>query len=119
MSTLWGLHQTRRSASTAEMHAGRATDRAGLLTQEVRHLQERVSQLALVSEALWTLLRDQTGWTDDVLMERVRAIDLVDGHLDGKVVRPPASCPKCQRTLSPRHQHCIYCGAQVERSPFG
>ncbi len=119
MSTLWSLHHQRRSASAAEIHADRAADRVGVLTQEIRHLQARVGQLAMVSEALWTLLRDQTGWTDDVLLERIRAIDLLDGQLDGKVVRPPAACPKCQRTLSQRHQHCIYCGAQVERGPFG
>lgn len=92
--------QARRAASTTEI------------------LQGQVDRLALAVEALWTLLRDSTGITDEQLRARIKEIDLSDGKLDGKVTRAPSKCPDCGRTVAKRHLRCIYCGKELEGSPL-
>ena len=85
----------------------------------VRALQDDIERLLMITEALWQILKEQHGYTDDELMRRVTMIDLQDGKLDGKVAKaPPAECPKCGRMLNKRHSTCIYCGEPVVQSPF-
>ncbi|MFV1959319.1 MAG: hypothetical protein ACC662_07885 [Planctomycetota bacterium] len=100
-----------RSAAQAEGQAQRATT-------SVTELEARLDRLALLTEALWTLLRERVGMTDEELLDRVREVDLSDGVLDGKVRHGSAPCPQCGRMLSHRHLRCIYCGAQARRAPF-
>jgi hypothetical protein len=104
-------HQASRDAARAEGAAGRSLG-------AVHTLEARLERLALITEALWTLLRERVGMTDEQLLERIREVDLSDGVLDGKVRRGTSECPACQRVLSKRHSHCLYCGAEVEREPF-
>lgn len=91
------------------------TDRVG---RAVEQLEQRIDRLSLVNEALWTLLRERVGVTDAELLERIREVDLSDGRLDGKVRRKPVDCPGCKRTVSNRHDRCLYCGQDIERGPF-
>lgn len=106
-----GAHQASQSAAQAEGAAGRSLS-------AVHSLETRLERLALITEALWTLLRERVGMTDDELLDRIRDVDLSDGVLDGKVRRGIADCPGCHRVLSKRHDRCIYCGAEVMRPPF-
>ena len=77
-----------------------------------------LDRLALVTEALWTLLRERAGLTDQQLVERIQEVDLSDGQLDGKVRRPPVDCPACSRKVSRRNRRCLYCGAELPSLPF-
>jgi hypothetical protein len=80
-------------------------------------LRERLDRQALMSMALWSLMKDQFGLTDEQLLSRIQDIDLSDGKLDGKVMQGVTDCKKCKRSLSPRHAKCIYCGAVRETLP--
>ena len=71
-----------------------------------------------MTEALWMLLRDRFGVTDDELFKYVRELDLSDGTLDGRVAKPGSACTECKRTVGKRHTQCIYCGTPIEREPF-
>ena len=102
----------------AARQATQAKGAAGRSLSAVNHLEARLERLALLTEALWTLLRERVGMTDEELLERIRDVDLSDGVLDGKVRRGTSECPGCQRVLSKRHDRCIYCGAEVTRPPF-
>jgi ribosomal protein S27AE len=82
-------------------------------------LEDKVDKLALICRAMWELLRDKYGLSDEVLLNKVKEIDLLDGVLDGKVHLKPKACPKCGRLVSTRRMHCIYCGADVSAdTPF-
>ena len=105
------VNNAARAASHAVGDAGRARG-------AVQDLEERFDRLALVSEALWTLLRDRVGITEAELLDRVREVDLSDGVLDGKVRRPVVDCPSCHRAVSTRNMRCIYCSAELKRPPF-
>lgn len=75
-------------------------------------LEDRFERLSLVSMAMWSLLQDKTGMTEQELMERVHTLDLMDGTPDGKATTTVSKCRKCARTMAPRHRRCIYCGAR-------
>ncbi len=65
----------------------------------------------MITEALWDILKEQHGYTDEDLTKRVQQIDMRDGKLDGRVAPSGVrSCPSCKRPVSGRHLMCIYCG---------
>ena len=75
-------------------------------------LPQRLDRLVLANMALWSLLQEKTGLTEQDLLDRVQQIDLADGQADGKARKPPAKCGECDRMMSPRHKRCLYCGAE-------
>ena len=86
---------------------------------EVELLRMDVERILIICEALWTILKEQHGCTDEDLVNRMAEIDMKDGVLDGKVAKkPPAKCPHCQRTLHKQRPWCLYCGGQVLQDPF-
>ncbi|QQE11863.1 hypothetical protein JD969_20695 [Planctomycetota bacterium] len=80
--------------------------------QKKKDLEDRIDRLSLVCMAMWSLLQDKTNLTEADLLERVRAIDLMDGVEDGKATKTISKCQSCGRTMSQRHQRCLYCGAE-------
>jgi len=88
----------------AALHFAEQSADAGRKASGARHkvdeLEIRLDRTLLICEALWTLLRDKVGITDQELIERINDVDLSDGALDGKARRS------------------IYCGKLVPRQPF-
>jgi hypothetical protein len=78
-------------------------------------IQCDVEKLFMLTEALWTILKEKHGYTDAELVQRVQEIDLRDGKLDGKVAKVNPDCPKCSRKLMGKRPVCLYCGAEVAR----
>ena len=77
-------------------------------------MQHHVERLLMITEALWVILKEQHGYTDEDLIERVRQIDLRDGKLDGKVASTGIkTCDSCKRPVSGRHAACLYCGCAL------
>ncbi|MHC4550933.1 MAG: hypothetical protein ACYTEZ_19435 [Planctomycetota bacterium] len=110
MPGLWG------HGPTADRGGSAAADRA---RAKADTLELRLERAFLTLEALWSLLRDRLGVTDEELGRRIVELDESDGMLDGKVRRAPTQCPGCQRTTPTRFPRCLYCGAAVALSPFG
>ena len=75
-------------------------------------VEDRLDRLLLVCSAMWELLREKTGLTEEDLMAKVQEMDLRDGSPDGKVRKQVLKCVQCGRTMSRRHHRCLYCGAQ-------
>ena len=86
----------------------------------VQFMQHHVERLLMITEALWAMLKEQHGYTDEDLIEHVRLIDLQDGKLDGKVASSGVkACSSCKRPVSGRHSRCIYCGRALRGDLFG
>lgn len=83
---------------------------SGTLEARVVALENRLSRLSLISQALWELLRERESLAEDLLALKVAEIDLRDGRLDGKARTTPQPCPKCQRVLQSGAVRCLYCG---------
>lgn len=115
---LFDIYQQGR-INEAEQSAQDSNRKATASHERVRHLEESVARLALLNAAMWSLLKDRTGLTDAALASRIRDIDLRDGVEDGKITPNVQTCQKCNRTMAPRHRHCIYCGGErLTTSPF-
>ena len=113
MTHLFGMGRIHRHiAEDATAAAAKGVSAASEARREVRELEEQLEKLTLVSMAMWSLLKDVTDLTEEDLMARVKELDLRDGSADGKVTKKVAECPKCGRVMSPRHKHCMYCGAE-------
>ncbi len=85
----------------------------------VRDLESDVERLLLITEALWSLLKEQHGYDEQELVRRIVQIDLRDGKLDGRVpASPPKACPKCGRTVGRRKTRCLFCGEPMIFDPF-
>jgi hypothetical protein len=115
------------SLSANTLMAGMAVDAAHAAQQDaqrardqIEHLRKDVERLLLITEALWMVLKEQHGFTDEKLAQLVTQIDLRDGQLDGRVAGTQTeTCPHCGRTLSKNLTCCMYCGKPVlNRNPF-
>ena len=97
-----------------------SADRAGRRAQnKASELEARCDRLALLCEAMWTLLRDNLKLTDEQLIDRINQIDLTDGKLDGKASKDGVlKCHQCHRAVSKKFSKCMYCGALLARDPF-
>jgi hypothetical protein len=84
---------------------------SGASRSDLENLLNRFEKLKLVTMAMWTFLKDEKGLTEEALMERVREIDRLDGSEDGKIRLGVKKCGKCGRTLNPKFEKCLYCGA--------
>ncbi len=75
-------------------------------------IEFKLERLSLITHALWDLLKDRHGYSDEELNDWINLTDLKDGRLDGryKVNTPPLNCPKCGRVVSRTQNRCIYCG---------
>lgn len=110
---LWDLQQQRRIDDLEHrVSSAAAVGRSEREELVEERLGRRIDALVLVNMALWSLVRDKLGCTDQELQDRVREIDLRDGNLDGRVTTPPRACGGCGRTISARHARCIYCGKE-------
>ena len=83
------------------------------------HLDDKVNRLALICRAMFELMQQTSGITEDQLAAKIHEIDARDGQADGQVTQQPKKCPKCGAMISPRFGRCLFCGYQdPSPSPF-
>jgi hypothetical protein len=86
---------------------------------EVQVLRVAIDKLILVNVALWEIIAESQGLTEEDLLNKVNEIDLRDGVLDGKIRPPVRKCASCGRMLQQGHEKCIYCGTKDKSAdPF-
>lgn len=73
-------------------------------------IDQRVDQLLLVVQAMWTLVREKTGLTEADLLARVTELDAHDGVPDGRVTKPPVKCARCGAGVARKFNRCLFCG---------
>lgn len=114
-----GIAREMAKASAAQAAGSTASHSVSEVRSNVDVMQVDVEKLFLITEALWTILKEEHGYTDEELMRRIEQIDLRDGRLDGKVARQANPvCPQCGRVLIGKRPLCLYCGTPVVRDPF-
>ena len=90
-----------------------------VIQNSIDHIDDRVSHLALLCRAMFEMLQERTDITDKDLVKKMEEIDLRDGKADGKMSAQIKKCPECGRTMSPKHNRCLYCGhVDVSDDPF-
>jgi hypothetical protein len=108
------------NAVSAALKADTAAHAAAEARRQADILRFDVQKLYLITEALWCILKEKHGYSDEHLAALMQELDLRDGKQDGKSATTPerAACPNCGRTLMRRQAQCIYCGAPVPQKPF-
>jgi hypothetical protein len=91
----------------------------GIGPGQFQMLQNRVDSLELACAALWRLLKEQNGFTDEQLKSVIHDVDAADGTVDGRVTPQGGDCPHCHhRVLSRTAGKCLWCGAPLNGGPF-
>ena len=103
--------------------AARAADAAAIKATDARSdvqvLRAAVDKLILVDRALWEIIAETHGLTEEYLLNKVNEIDMRDGALDGKMREPIRKCSSCGKVLQQGRTKCIYCGTKDEgANPF-
>lgn len=109
-SGFYGMYNS-SAARQARQTSQEARRDARSASRTVEELEERLDRLAMLSAAMWTLIRDRTRLTEDDLVEKLNELDLRDGVEDGRVGRAVLACTQCGRPVSSRSAKCQYCGA--------
>jgi hypothetical protein len=103
--------------NNADAAAARADAREAKTETEL--MRADIERLLMITEALWTFLKKEHGYSDEELAEAITQIDLRDGVLDGKVAKTlPPPCPNCGRINGKGRPVCMYCGKPIPISPF-
>jgi hypothetical protein len=121
MSFLWDAYQSSQ-ISQLNSRIDRLQDSGAREQAAVRvatELEEKVNRLALICRAMFELLQQTSGLSEDQLKAKIQEIDLRDGQADGRMTPQGKRCPKCDAMMSPRFGRCLFCGHQDEAaSPF-
>lgn len=100
--------QATSAVTEARFDASEAKSEADLLKHDV-------DRLMMITEALWTFLKKEHGYSDDDLAKAIGAIDLRHSGADKDAQE---KCPSCGRMISAHRRLCLYCGKPVPRSLF-
>ncbi len=91
-------------------------ERLSSASARIQELERRHEQLKLVTMAMWTLLKDHTGMTENDLKKYVEKVDLMDGKADGRInTKERCNCKDCGRTVLTTALACPYCGGYLNR----
>lgn len=116
---LYGVARDQVDRDAGRSIAESAQRKAYDLETTVEILKCDIERLLMISEALWTILKQKNGLQDEDLTKVISEIDLRDGKLDGKVAPDTArKCPNCGQILGKRRPFCYYCGKPIELQPF-
>ena|SRR6185369_11957246 len=111
---------TRTINASVQSDAREANANARQASLDVQLMEQDISRLLMITEALWTLLKKEHHYTDDDLAKVVTEIDLRDGIRDGRSTKSkPIPCPSCSKINSSKRAVCIYCGKSLPLDPFG
>jgi hypothetical protein len=115
---IWDLYQSSQ-INQLDMKVDRLMDAEAKVeaTRRVEgDLDEKVNRLALICRAMFELLQQSSGISEEQLTKKVLEIDLRDGQADGRMTPKGRVCPKCGATMSPKFGRCLFCGYKNESS---
>jgi len=113
---LWDLYQQYRIGQLDKKldRVQSAPNSDALARDAVSRLEQKLDRLALISRAMFELLQETSGFSEERLSAKVVEIDVRDGQADGRVGPQPTRCPKCDAMISPKFGRCLFCGYSDE-----
>lgn len=107
------------SASFALTSATQAENAAREAKTDVELFKHDIDRLLLITEALWTFIKQQNGYTDDALVKLIQDIDHRKSTASGVAIKDaPVACPACGRPNMAARNFCLYCGGALPANPF-
>ena len=113
---IWDLYQSSR-INQLDTKLDRVLDAEA--REEAAHhvavdLDDKVNRLALICRAMFELLQQSSGLSEEQLTKKILEIDLRDGQADGCMTPRGKVCPTCGATMSPKFGRCLFCGYKDE-----
>ena len=84
---------------------------------EVEDLEDRLERMRTMCEAMWTLVCETTGLTDEHLAYKLYELDVADGRRDSKKQLLAQPCDDCGAKVNPRLKQCQFCGTAAPSRP--
>ena len=113
MDLLWEVIQNKKINDAAGEATG-AKVKVDQVYNKVVELEKRLNRITLTSQAMWELIQDLSGWSDDEILNRIQEMDLRDCQLDGKLGATFTECPNCNAKVNSRRGYCMICGTEVQ-----
>jgi len=107
---LYDLHQNRQIAD-ARTAAATASSKAEQYGHTIKELERKIGRLAMINQAMWDLLSQKTGVTEEELQDKVE--EIVEANQGQKNLA--VMCVKCHRPSTVKQPKCLYCGAELPR----
>jgi hypothetical protein len=106
--------------STYAMTTATQADNAAREAQaKVEILKHDIDRLLLITEALWTFIKQQHGYTDDQLVQSIQDLERQKTTASGTSAKDaPIACPSCGRNNTAKRPFCMYCGKPLQMNPF-
>lgn len=106
---IWEFYQHGKIISAAS-DASHALSKATTSQAGVHDVERKLDRLALLNQAIWSLVKQQTALRETDLMEEIKRLDMLDGRADGKLAET-RRCGKCGTVLTASAISCYICGA--------
>jgi hypothetical protein len=115
MSFVWDTIQHFQIEKAREA-AGEASAKADSFDSKITSAIQQVERLSLACQALWEIIRDNGGITEEQLHAKILEVDLRDGRVDDRLGPQVIDCPHCHQKTSTRRSQCIFCGGSISGS---
>jgi hypothetical protein len=109
IDTIWNLLQ-QRQLRDLNSRISSVTTRDGVARDTAFRLEDKVDKLTLVCQAMFELLHETSGISEDQLKKKIVEIDGRDGEVDGRITPKLNKCPACDAAISPQFGRCLFCG---------
>ena len=113
---IWDLYQShqigRLDSRISDVQASRTHDEVA--RDAAIGLEDKVDRLALICCALFELVQESSGISEEQLRKQIAEVDLRDGQQDNRITPRAKKCPKCDAMMSPKFRRCLFCGYKDE-----
>lgn len=83
------------------------------VTSRLEKLEVQHAKLSMITESLWTLLRDQLQLDQSALNIALQAVLKNHQQLEHQKI----TCPQCQKINAAKKTACVYCGCAFTENP--
>jgi hypothetical protein len=116
LGTIWDIYQAHQISELNERVSNVQVSRTqDAVARDVAFgLEEKVDKLALICRAMFELMQESSGISEEQLRTKIVEVDLRDGQADNRMTRRATKCPKCEAMMSPKFGRCLFCGYKDE-----
>jgi hypothetical protein len=70
----------------------------------------RFERILILVDAMWELMSERLGLTEEDLLAKAAEIDGRDGVVDGRRIAKPRRCSQCNAAIPHDRETCMFCG---------
>jgi hypothetical protein len=117
LGTIWDFYQSYQiSQLRNQVSDARTSGTQDVVARDAAfRLEEKIDRLALICRAMFELMEESHGISEEQLRRKIVEVDIRDGQADNRMAVQPKRCPKCDAMMSPKFGRCLFCGVTDDR----